>query len=84
MERTQIYLPKSQIKRLKELAYKKKTTVSGLVRDAVDVQYAAPLKTVLRKKEETFLEAADRINRLGPPGPKDLASNVDKYLYGDI
>ena len=84
MERTQIYFPKTQIKKLKELAYKKKTTVSELVRDAIDVQYAPQIKVTPRKKEETLLEFANRIAKIGPPGPKDLASRVDEYLYGDI
>jgi hypothetical protein len=82
MERTQIYLPKNQIKKLKELAYKKKTTVSGLVRDAVDVQYAPEIKIMPKKKRETLLEFAKRINSIGFKGPKDLATNMDEYLYG--
>ena len=81
MERTQIYLPKSQIKKLKGLARKKKTTVSELVRDAVDIQYGIKIQ-IPQKKRETLLEFAKRINALGPKGPKDLATNMDKYLYG--
>ena len=81
MERTQIYLPKSQIKKLKGLAQKRKTTVSELVRDAVDVQYGIKIQTP-QKKRETLLEFAKRINSLGPKGPKDLATNMDEYLYG--
>lgn len=83
MERTQIYFPKTQIKKLKELAYKKKTTVSGLVRDAVDFQYELKIKIPQnRKREETLLEFAERIRKMGFSGPKDLASNLDEYLYG--
>lgn len=82
MERTQIYFPKTQIRKLKELAYKKKTTVSGLVRDAVDIQYAAPVRVAPKKRRETLLEFAKRINSIGPKGPKDLATNMDAYLYG--
>lgn len=82
MERTQIYLPKSQIRKLRELAYKKKTTVSGLVRDAVDVQYAPQARVTPKKQRETLLEFAKRINSIGPKGPKDLATNMDAYLYG--
>lgn len=81
MERTQIYLPKSQIKKLKELAQKKKTTFSELVRDAVEVQYG-PQKPLPQKKEETLPEFAARIQKMGFKGPKDLASNLDDYLYG--
>jgi hypothetical protein len=83
MERTQIYFPKTQIKKLKELAYKKKTTVSGLVRDAVDAQYSIVRPNpYMHKKEETLVEFAERIRKMGFKGPKDLASNLDDYLYG--
>ncbi|TSC97167.1 MAG: hypothetical protein Greene071421_553 [Parcubacteria group bacterium Greene0714_21] len=82
MERTQIYFPKTQIKKLKELAYKKKTTVSELVRDAIDVQYAPQIKAAPRKKEETLVQLAERIRKMGFKGPRDLAANLDDYLYG--
>lgn len=83
MERTQIYFPKTQIKKLRALAYKKKATVSELVRDAVDVQYELKIKIPQKqKREETLLEFADRIRKMGFRGPKDLASNLDEYLYG--
>lgn len=83
MERTQIYLPKSQIKKLKRLAQRKKTTLSELVRDAVEVRYEVT-KAFPRQKKETFFEAAQRISKLGEKGPKDLSSRLDQYLYGDI
>ncbi|HZX49666.1 MAG TPA: CopG family transcriptional regulator [Candidatus Paceibacterota bacterium] len=82
MERTQIYLSKSQVKKLKELAQKKKTTFSGLVRDAVDVQYGVEQPAKWTKKEETLLDIAARVNALGEKGPGDLATNLDEYLYG--
>ena len=83
MERTQIYLHKNQIKKLKELAYKKKTTVSGLVRDAVDVQYEIGQPKALRsQRKETVLDLAEALNKISFKGPKDLASNLDDYLYG--
>jgi hypothetical protein len=83
MERTQIYLPKKQIKQLKEIAYKRKTTVSDLVRDAVDVQYGVVQPIAQKhKKEETLVEFAERIRKMGFKGPKDLATNLDDYLYG--
>lgn len=83
MERTQIYLPKRQITKLKQLAQKKKTTLSGLVRDAVEVKYGTSTRLV-QKKEETLREAAERIGKLGKRGPKDLSSRLDEYLYGNI
>ena len=82
MERTQIYLPKSQIKKLKQLAQKKKTTLSELVRDAVEVQYDVKKPTPWAENEETLLDIAARVNALGEKGPSDLATNLDEYLYG--
>jgi hypothetical protein len=83
MERTQIYLAKSQVKQLKELAQKKKTTLSELVRDAVDVQYEIGQPKIFPKqKKETVLDLANELNKIGFKGPKDLASNLDDYLYG--
>ena len=84
MERTQIYLPKTQIKQLKHLAQQRRTTLSDLVRDAVEIQYTVKKPTPWAKKEETLREAAERIGKLGKKGPKDLSSRLDEYLYGNI
>lgn len=35
-----------------------------------------------KQKRETLLEIAARIGRLGETGPRDLAMNMDAYLYG--
>ncbi len=42
------------------------------------------IKPVLEKNRETLVQFAERIRKMGFRGPKDLASNMDKYLYGDM
>jgi hypothetical protein len=81
MLRTQIYLPKSQKQALRRLAQKQNTTVSGVIRDVLQEKLNGRMHAKTRVPE-TLLEAAKRINQLGKKGPKDLASNLDRYLYG--
>lgn len=82
MERTQIYLTKSQIKKLRKTAQKKNATLSSMVREAINVQYGSQIRILPKEKVESFSEFAKRIRRMGFKGPKDLATNLDKYLYG--
>lgn len=81
MNRTQIYLPKSQQVALKKEAQKRGSTVSAIVRDAIQEKLM-----IQAKKNQlignSLLAASRRINKLGKKGPKDLATNLDKYLYG--
>jgi len=35
-----------------------------------------------RGREETLLEFAERLSKIGFKGPKDLSYNLDHYLYG--
>lgn len=82
MLRTQIYLPYSQVKALKALAEKQKTSVSEVVRQAIDenvVRKDAPKKKF--KNSGEWLEHY-RKHTSFRGGPKDLAKNIDKYLYG--
>ena len=81
MDRTQIYLPKKQLNLLKKEALKRDTTVSYLVREAITKKYSAPVKP-LKARRKTFREMAKEIEKLGAHGPKDLAENMDEYLYG--
>lgn len=57
-------------------------TVSGVIRTILEDRLET---TKMEKKErphETLLEFADRMKKIGFRGPKDLASNLDEYLYG--
>ncbi len=82
MQRTQLYLPKSQIKKLKERARKEDVSMSELVRRFIE---NGENKDDAReeKAHEPLLASADRINTLGESAPADLAENTDEYLYGE-
>lgn len=82
MSRTQIYLGKSQLEALRKQAQKRRLTVSAIIRDIIRENFMTKRKPILKIKHESLLEASDRIGKMGMKGPKDLARNVDKYLYG--
>lgn len=42
------------------------------------------VKLKSKKNRETLVQFAERIRKMGFRGPKDLASNMDRYLYGDM
>jgi len=77
MNRTQIYLTKTQIEALRQIAQKRNTSISEVIRSLIRERF----KKVPVKKEG-LLSAARRINKFGIKGPRDLATNLDKYLYG--
>ena len=77
MNRTQIYLTKTQIETLRQIAQKRNTSISEVIRSLIRERF----KKVPVKKEG-LLSAARRINKFGIKGPRDLATNLDKYLYG--
>lgn len=77
MNRTQIYLPKTQIETLRKIAQKRKVSISEVIRSLIREKLEK-----VQVKKEGLLAAARRINRLGIKGPKNLATNLDKYLYG--
>jgi len=90
MIRTQIYLPENHIEKLKEIAYQQKLSVSEIVRRTIDEKIIKTKQSVKRKKIVKkyknaggwLLSMARDAERKGFKGPKDLASSVDKYLYG--
>lgn len=90
MIRTQIYLPENQIEKLKEIAYRQKLSVSEIIRRTVDETIIRKKKTAKVKKPKTkyknvgewLLAQARMAERMHWRGPKDLATNMDKYLYG--
>ena len=83
MERTQIYLPRTQLLALKAIARKQDTTTSEVVRLFLDMQLQKKKKRIT-KKTEGLRQAAKRINALGHEAPQDLAKNMDRYLYGNV
>lgn len=80
MNRTQIYLPEKQIVILRKEAEKRHTTTSEIIRRILGEKierFTAP-----PRQRKSLFDAAKRINAKGTRGPRDLASNLDKYLYG--
>ncbi len=79
MNRTQIYLPKTQLGALRRIAQKKKTSISEVIRLILR-------EKLERKKTQSFpenlLEFAKKINLKGKKAPRDLAEKHNKYLYG--
>ena len=84
MTKTLLSLPKRTVGRLRALAQRRKTTVSHLMREAVEKTYGidAGLKREIDWKEDPFLRL---IGAFGDPidgGPNDSSINHDKYIYG--
>ena len=87
MIRTQIYLPASQMTKLKTVARKKRTTVSDVVRELIDTSLAEKGRgkgTQQKKVMSGLLATAEKIAKMGFKGPADLAKNMDQYYYGNI
>lgn len=79
MTRTQIYLPNEQINYFRQRAIRESVTVSEAIRRTFDECIPIkPKKNVGRVLVEMAIDAKKR----GVKGPKDLATNLDKYLYG--
>lgn len=82
MNRTQIYLPKTQTDALRNLARKQRITMSEAIRMILREKLPGNSHLVKSAHRETLGEAAKRISTLGKKGPRDLASHMDQYLYG--
>lgn len=80
MQRTQIYLPKTQTEELKRIAQRKRISTSEVIR-AILKEKIEELSFAKKISGENLLAAAKRINQQGQKAPKDLATNLDKYLY---
>lgn len=82
MHRTQLYVPQSLWKSVQTEAQTKQVTASEVVRDILTKYFVRGLKLV--KPAEGLLEFSQRMNKKYPTGgPKDLASTIDQYLYGN-
>ncbi len=85
MHRTQLYITQEQHDWLKRKARQEDTTMAKISRKAIDslIQSESNTKNSQNQKN-VFIEIAELAKKRGYKGPKDLASNVDKYLYSDI
>lgn len=80
MIRTQVYLPQTDIDFLKDLARANRSTMSEEIRKSLNVvRNVTKNKNKKTSSMEWLLKDLDKIKF---NGPKDLASNIDKYLYG--
>lgn len=83
MIRTQVYLTQKQHALLKKKAHEKNTTFSEELRNLINVAFEVTQKKQKRQNAGNWLRAmVEEAEKLGGGGPPDLASNVDKYLYG--
>lgn len=83
MIRTQIYLTPKQHSGLKKKAVSLNSTISDQIRRIVDEDLEGGEKSQPFNTGKWLLSMAKEAEKMGVSGPKDLATNVDKYLYGD-
>lgn len=84
MVRTQIYLTEQQLKILKEHSFTNDATLSQTIRDLIEKEFFKTKQiTKTQNIGDVLLEMADEAKKLNAKGPKDLSSNVDRYLYGE-
>lgn len=84
MLRTQIYLPESQINFLKKIAYQEDVSLSEAIRRLIEerLKKVKKIRPKLQNPGSWLLSLAKKAKKLRVKGPKDLASRVDFYLYG--
>lgn len=85
MIKTQVYLTENDYEELRNTAFETRLTMSEVVRRLI--RRELPTKATMPKKKpknagETLLALAQKARKEGWSGPKDLATNVDHYLYG--
>ncbi len=81
MERTQIYLGTKQKEQLEQLAERDQTTVSALVRAAIDSFLVENLTPDLRPEDHPVWSIVGIVT--GEDIPEDGAEEHDRYIYGD-
>lgn len=80
MDRTQIYLPHQTIVDFRQRAFEEGVSVSEIIRRTII--NCEPKKKLKKNAGEILLALARLGERNKVKAPKDLASNIDKYLYG--
>lgn len=82
MIRTQVYLPKDLYQEIKIVATKEKKASAQVIRDMLEE--GVDKKRKGRKTAgQALLELAEMAKKNNWRGPKDLSTNIDKYLYED-
>jgi hypothetical protein len=81
MIRSQIYLTENQINFLKRISFEKEVTMSEIVREALDEKLSYKKNKTNKNSGDLLLKIAGYAKLGKTNAPRDLASNVDKYLY---
>lgn len=80
MKRTQLYLPPETHYKIAREAELQHTTMAEVMRQYIEMGVEGKLST--RKQGAAhLLSLAKRVHARGIRGPKDLAENLDEYLY---
>lgn len=87
MRRLQIYLPEELYNNLRQEAFTQKTSIAEIVRQKMSKKARGEKGAKVNSAKGHFddlLKFAKRMERRKWKGvPKNLASNVDYYLYGE-
>ncbi len=88
MLRTQIYLPADHIKYLRIIAQEENISVSEAIRRVLDNKVKEDImpkgKKMTKNVGSWLLALASKAKKLNIKGPSNLASKMDKYLYGNM
>lgn len=84
MLRTQIYFPEEQLRLLKKISWEEEISLSEVIRQLVEEKLVEAEKKDKKAKNTGawLLSLADKAKKMKVKGPKDLASKMDEYLYG--
>jgi len=81
MQRTQVYFEPEVLELLKEEARSKKITLARVIREKVAKNIRRRKSVKQKSAAEVLLGLARLGEKLNVRGPKDLAKNIDKYVY---
>jgi len=81
MHRTQVYFEPEVLELLRLEAKEKKTTLAGVIREKVEKNIRRKKSVKQKSAAEVLLGLARLGEKLNVRGPKDLAKNIDKYVY---
>ena len=75
MIRTQVYLPKPLYDNISAVAKKEQKAAAQIIRDLLE-------EGIIKKvKGANAGKALLKLSKIGARGPRDLSTNLDKYLY---
>ena len=81
MQRTQVYFDPEILELLKEEAISKKITLARVIREKVAKNIRRRKSVKQKSAAEVLLGLARLGEKLNVRGPKNLAKNIDKYVY---